>query len=225
MPNRFLETVFTPSVQAEQTRHGSRAGYERFLNRHATGDAVAAGLTEQEAAFIGARDSFYLATVSATGWPHVQHRGGPAGFVRILDTQTLGWADFSGNRQYVTIGNASDNDRVAMIFMDYSAQRRLKVLGHMTVVEIEDHPDLKVRLEVVNYGATIEHAMRVTVTGFDWNCPQHITPRYTASEFTSAVEPLRRQIADLQARVETATANRFSSHGKPCDKSIDIDKA
>jgi uncharacterized protein len=225
MPNRFLETVFTPSVRAEQTRHGSRAGYDRFLSRRVTGDTIAAGLTEQEVAFIAARDSFYLATVSATGWPHVQHRGGPAGFVRILDTQTLGWADFSGNRQYVTIGNAADNDRVAMIFMDYSAQRRLKVLGRMTAVEIDNRPDLKERLEVVNYGATIEHAMRVTVTGFDWNCPQHITPRYTASELASAVEPLRRQIIDLQALVDSATADRSPSHGKPCDRSIDIDKA
>ena len=186
MPNRFLETVFTPSVQAEQTRHGSRAGYDRFLSRRVTSDTVAAGLTEQEVAFIAARDSFYLATVSATGWPHVQHRGGPPGFVRILDTQTLGWADYSGNRQYVTIGNAADNDRVAMIFMDYSAQRRLKVLGRMTAVEIEDHPDLKVRLEVADYGAPIEHAIRVTVTGFDWNCPQHITPRYTAADLALA---------------------------------------
>ena len=121
----------------------------------------------------------------------------------------------------MTIGNAADNDRVAMIFMDYSAQRRLKILGHMTAVDIADHPDLKVRLEVVNYGATIEHAMRVTVTGFDWNCPQHITPRYTASDLALAVEPPRRQIADLQARVDTATADRSSSRGDSCDQSID----
>ena len=129
--HRFFGTAFTPSVQAEQARHGSQAAYARLAD---TGDALDGGaqLTEQEADFIAARDSFYLATVSQTGWPYVQHRGGPGGFVRVLDDRTLGWADFSGNRQYVSIGNSAADNPVAMIFMDYPARRRLKVLGHVT---------------------------------------------------------------------------------------------
>lgn len=215
MSNRYFETVFTPSVQAEQSQHGSRASYARCISKRAeqVGDAV---LTEQERAFIATQDTFFLATVTTTGWPYLQHRGGPVGFVKILDAQTIAWADFSGNRQYVSIGNASDNDRVAMIFMDYSAQRRLKIIGRMTAFEIADHPEFRKQIEIADYDATIEHAMKVTVVGFDWNCPQHITPRYTALEVTAAVEPLRHQIAELQRRQDAANT---ASNGKDSKRS------
>jgi len=199
MRHRFFSTAFTPSVQAEQARHGSQAGYARLA---AAGDSDEAdGLTPTEISFISARDSFYLATVSETGWPHVQHRGGPVGFVRVLDAGTLAWADFSGNRQYISIGNSAVNDKVALIFVDYPARQRLKILGYMTSVEIGERPELRAQVEVAGYGARIEHAIQVRVEAFDWNCPQHITPRFTAEQVENVTAPLRRQIADLQQRL------------------------
>lgn len=201
MRRRFFRTAFTPSVQAEQAKHGSQAAYIRMA---AGGDADEEGMTASEIDFITSRDSFYLATVSETGWPHVQHRGGAVGFIKVLDERTFAWADFSGNRQYVSVGNTAVNDKVATIFMDYPAQRRLKVLGRMVTEEIADRPDLRTRLEVEGYGGKIEHAIIVHVEAFDWNCPQHITPRYTAEEIEMAVAPLRRQIADLKGRPQAA---------------------
>jgi predicted pyridoxine 5'-phosphate oxidase superfamily flavin-nucleotide-binding protein len=206
MQHRFFGTAFTPSVQAEQARHGSRAGYARLAASDDPEDT--AGLTPTEISFISARDSFYLGTVSETGWPHVQHRGGPVGFVRVLDARTLAWADFSGNRQYVSIGNTAVNDKVALIFVDYPARQRLKVLGRMTTAEIRDRPDLRTQLEMAGYRAKVEHAIQVRVEAFDWNCPQHITPRYTADQVETMVAPLRREIAELQARLEAADAGQ-----------------
>jgi len=199
MQHRFFSTAFTPSVQAEQARHGSQAGYSRLANAGASEEADS--LTPAEISFISARDSFYLGTVSETGWPHVQHRGGPAGFVRVLDARTLAWADFSGNRQYVSIGNTAVNDKVALIFVDYPARQRLKILGQMTTTEIGDRPDLKAQLEMAGYRAKIEHAIQVRVEAFDWNCPQHIEPRYSFSEIEGLIKPLQRKIADLEIQV------------------------
>jgi predicted pyridoxine 5'-phosphate oxidase superfamily flavin-nucleotide-binding protein len=198
MRRRFFSTAFTPSVQAEQARHGSQAAYARMA---ANANADDEGLTESEIAFIAARDTFYLATVSETGWPHVQHRGGPPGFVHVLDDRTIAWADFSGNRQYVSIGNTAVNDRVALILVDYPAQARLKILGRMSTVEIADRPDLAETLAMPGYGGKIEHALTVRVEAFDWNCPQHITPRFTAAEIAAGVAPLHREIAELKARL------------------------
>jgi len=207
MRHRFFSTAFTPSVQAEQARHGSKARYARLAAADEPGEGDS--LTPAEVGFIFARDSFYLGTVSETGWPHVQHRGGPVGFVRVLDTRTLAWADFSGNRQYVSIGNTAVNDKVALIFIDYPGQQRLKVLGHLTTVEIADRPDLRAQLEMAGYRAKIEHAIQVRIEAFDWNCPQHITPRFTAEQVATAIAPLRRQIAELQARLEAAEAAKI----------------
>ena len=201
MRHRFFSTAFTPSVQAEQEKHGSRTSYARLAAAEEAGEE---GLTDAEVEFIGARDSFYLGTVSETGWPHVQHRGGPAGFVHVLDPQTLAWADFSGNRQYVSIGNTAVNDRVALIFVDYPARQRLKVLGRMTTAEIADRPDLRALVEVASYGGKSEHVIQVRVEAFDWNCPQHITPRFTEGQVADVVAPLRRRIADLKAQIEAA---------------------
>lgn len=203
MRQRFFSTAFTPLVQAEQVKHGSRAAYARLEN---ASDGENDGLTPAEVQFIGERDSFYLATISETGWPHVQHRGGAPGFVRVLDDRTIGWADFTGNRQYVSIGNSAGNDRVALIFMDYPGQQRLKVLGRMTTEEIGDRPDLRLQLEVAGYRGRIEHAILVRVEAFDWNCPQHITPRYSLSEVEAIIAPFRKEIAELQARAEAAGA-------------------
>lgn len=210
MGNRFFETAFTPAVKAEQERHNSLGGYERFA---AKGGLVELNstLSPGEIEFIASRDSFYLGTVSETGWPHVQHRGGPIGFVRILDSRTLGWADFSGNRQYISIGNAAVNARVALFFMDYPNQQRLKVLGHMSVTEIRKRSDLAEALEVNGYEATVEHDVRVQVDAFDWNCSQHILPRFTAAQVEAGIIPLRRQIKELQAQIAKFSGDCLSS--------------
>jgi uncharacterized protein len=200
MKPRFSELAFTPAVRAEQTRRGSRAGYAAASA--GAGDAASADmLGEQEIAFIAARDSFYLASVSETGWPYVQHRGGPTGFVRRVDDRTIGWADYVGNRQYVSAGNTAVNDRVAMIFMDYPHRERLKVLGHMRSYDTSDRPDLASRLGIEHYRARVERFVLVTVKAFDWNCPQHITPRFTLAEIEQLMAPLHARIAELEAQL------------------------
>jgi predicted pyridoxine 5'-phosphate oxidase superfamily flavin-nucleotide-binding protein len=198
---RFFELAFAPAVQAEQVRYGSRAAYAAITA--VTGGDAADVLSQREIAFIEARDSFYLASVSETGWPYVQHRGGPAGFVHSLDEKTLGWADFAGNRQYVSVGNTATDDRVAMFFMDYPHRQRLKVLGHMRVYDASSRPDLAPRLEVGDYKARVERFILITVEAFDWNCPQHVTPRFTLAELEKLVTPLNARIAELESRLET----------------------
>jgi len=199
---RFYDLAFTPAVQAEQARHGSRASYAA-LTANAGGDAATDVLSQREIAFIEARDSFYLASVSEIGWPYVQHRGGPAGFVRPLDKETLGWADFAGNRQYVSVGNTATDDRAAMFFMDYPQRQRLKVLGRMRSYDASLRPDLAQRLGVGGYRARIERFILITVEAFDWNCPQHITPRFTLAELEKLMAPLNARIAELETRLET----------------------
>ncbi len=203
MGHRFYDLAFTPAVKAEQARRGSRAAYARAAGeaREITGPAVAGALSEEEEAFIAARDSFYLASVSETGWPYVQHRGGPAGFVRHLDDTTIGWAEFAGNRQYVSTGNTALDDRVGLIFVDYPHRRRLKILGHLRVFEPRERPDFAPLLAVEGYRARVERFVLVTVEAFDWNCPQHITPRFTPAEIESLVAPLQARIAELEARL------------------------
>ena len=201
MRHTFFDLAFTPSVQAEQSRRGSRAAYASAARiDHAGAD----GLSDREAAFIAERDSFYLASVSETGWPYVQHRGGPAGFVRRLDEKTIGWAEFAGNRQYVSAGNTAVDDRVALFFMDYPQRQRLKLLGHLHAYEPGERPDLGERLAVPAYRARVERLVTVAVEAFDWNCPQHITPRFTAAEIEAAVAPLHARIAELEARADAS---------------------
>ncbi len=202
MRSRFFDLAFTPAVQAEQARHGSRASYAA-ITATAGGDASADVLSQREVAFIEARDSFYLASVSETGWPYVQHRGGPTGFVHSLGERTLGWADFAGNRQYVSVGNTATDDRVAMFFMDYPHRQRLKVLGHMRAYDAISRPDLAPRLGVGDYKGRVERFILITVEAFDWNCPQHITPRFTLAELEKLVAPLTTRIAELESRLET----------------------
>jgi len=212
MSYRFGEVAFTPAVKALQEERGSRASYARLEAGPPRGDRFG----PDERAFIEARDGFYLATVSETGWPYVQFRGGPPGFLRVLDEHTLGWADFRGNRQYVSVGNLRGDDRVALILMDYASRRRLKVLGHAETIELPPstgagaatapREDLAARLAVPGYDAAIERAMRVRVVAFDWNCPQHITPRFTLEEVERAVTPLRERVAELERRLASCEA-------------------
>ena len=197
MAHQFSRIAFTPAVKAAQERAGSRASYERFAARGPGNDR----LGDEEIGFVAGRDGFYLATVSETGWPYVQHRGGAPGFVAVLDDRTIAFADVRGNRQYVTVGNLAGNDRVALIFMDYPNRRRLKVLGRARMVEPDDDPALLARLQPPDRDARVERAMVIAIEAFDWNCPQYITPRYTDAEIAAAVAPLRRRLADLEAEV------------------------
>ncbi len=185
MGHRFAALAFTDSVREVQQALGSRAGYAAMDE----GEDYNHVLTEREAAFIAARDSFYMASVSETGWPYVQHRGGPPGFVRILDERTIGFADFRGNRQYVSVGNLRKDDRVALFFMDYPNRTRLKVLGRVRLVG-GGEPELLAQLEVADYRAAVERGFVIRVEAFDWNCPQHITPRYTEAEVEKLVAPV-----------------------------------
>lgn len=203
MGHRFAEIAFTPAVKAAQEAQGSRANYLPFEEGEAHHDR----LGPAEAGFIAERDSFYIGSVSETGWPYVQHRGGPPGFLRVLDDRTIGFADFRGNRQYVSLGNLALNDRVALILMDYAHRRRLKILGRARALGPgEDDPALLARLELPNYRARVERGLLLTVEAFDWNCPQHITPRASAAEVTGITTPLRTRIAELEAELAALRA-------------------
>lgn len=183
MRHKYLEIASTPSVKAARARYGSAKQYAR-LDGSFDPDGPTANdrLTEQESTFIAERDSFYIASVSETGWPYVQFRGGPPGFLRVLDERTLGYADFRGNRQYITTGNVARNDRVSLFLMDYANRRRLKIFGRLAAIDADDDPALAATLAVPDYPARIERAVLITVEAFDWNCPQHITPRFTEAE-------------------------------------------
>lgn len=194
MGHKFAEIAFTPNVKNEQERSGSRRSYARMEQ----GDDHHDELGPNEAAFIAERDSFYMATVSETGWPYIQHRGGPVGFVRILDGKTIGFADFGGNRQYVSVGNMQNNDRVSLFFMDYPNQERLKLLGRVRVIGADGNKLLE-QLQVPDYRARIERGMIISVEGYDWNCPQHITPRFTQTQVLAVVAPLKDRITELEA--------------------------
>jgi predicted pyridoxine 5'-phosphate oxidase superfamily flavin-nucleotide-binding protein len=202
MRHRYLEIASTPSVRAARERYGSAAQWAR-AGGSADEEAVRndrLGPAEQQ--FIEDRDGFYLASVSETGWPYVQFRGGPAGFLRVVDDTTLGYADFRGNRQYLTVGNVQVNDRVSLFLMDYAHQRRLKIFGHMRIVDTRDDPALAEQLAVPDYAGRVERAILIKVEAFDWNCPQHITPRFTQAELERILQPVRDEMAALRSENE-----------------------
>ena len=201
MGHKFAEIAFTPNVKNQQERSGSRRSYARME----IGSDHHDKLGPNEAAFIAERDSFYMATVSETGWPYIQHRGGPAGFVRILDDKTIGFADFAGNRQYVSVGNMQNKDRVSLFFMDYANQTRLKLLGRVRLVQLDESKLLE-QLQLPDYRARVERGMVITIEGFDWNCPQHITPRFTETQVVAMVAPFKDKIAELEARLASLRA-------------------
>ena len=180
MTHRFADKTFTDGVKAAQEVYGSRPHNERLQSNFGPNDQ----LGPKEIDFIARRDTFYLATVGETGWPYVQHRGGPAGFLRVIGDNCLAYADFRGNTQLISVGNVSDNDRCSLILMDYPNRRRLKILGHMRVEDARSagNGDLTI-VELSDYKARIERVVFIDVVAFDWNCPQHITRRYTESEF------------------------------------------
>lgn len=197
MGHRFAEIAFTDSVKVLQEAQGSRQAYAKMEG----GEDHHNVLGEAEADFIASRDSFYMATVSETGWPYVQHRGGPPGFIRVLDEKTIGFADFRGNRQYVSTGNLAKDDRVSLFFMDYPSKTRLKLLGRVQLVELDDTETLS-KLELPDYRARVERGMIIKVEAFDWNCPQHITPRFTAAEIEAVTVSLQARIVELEVQLE-----------------------
>ncbi len=190
----FLRTLDTPGIRAARAANGVAELWE------ATDiDRPADRFSPNETAFIAERDSFYLATVSQTGWPYIQHRGGPRGFLRVLDESTLGFADFRGNRQYLTLGNLVDDDRVALFLMDYARRRRLKILARMSAHDLKAEAGLAERLATPGYRGLAERGFTLRLHAFDWNWAQHITPRFTADEIEAAIAPLRARLRDLEA--------------------------
>lgn len=192
MAQTFLHTMFGPGSRGLQEIAGSRAAYARMEAQAGEADILSA----REDDFIAARDSFYMATISEDGWPYVQHRGGPAGFLKRLDGNRIGFADYRGNRQYLSTAHLAADDRVALFLMDYPNQRRLKLIGH---ARSSENPADIAAVMPPDYAAEPERAFVIDVVGFDWNCPQHITPRYTAEEIAQATQPLRDRIAELEA--------------------------
>jgi len=204
MARAFADIAFTPRVKAAQQRHGSREANLAHERAEDARDTIGS----REAEFIAARDSFYMATVSETGWPYVQHRGGAPGFLRVIDERTLGFADFRGNRQYLSVGNLEADARVSLILVDYANRRRLKIWGVARLVEQASAPELIERLEVAHYRAPVERGVLIDVRALDWNCPQHITRRFTEADLEQALADLRAENETLRAQLAARGVTR-----------------
>lgn len=192
MAKKYLEVTVTPAVAEAQKRYFGRSPrVEAGSDRDSLGP--------DEIAFISARDSFYMATVSETGWPYLQHRGGQPGFLRVVDSQTLAFADYKGNRQLLSTGNIAVNDRVSLFLIDYPRRERLKILGHARVADAS--PELVEQLVASNARPSVERLFFIDVISFDWNCPKYITPRYTKAEVEEVISPLKSRIAELEAEL------------------------
>ena len=196
MARNYRHTLFSDAVKALQERHGSRAAY---LKMDADADGTPDALTAKELDYIALRDSFYMASVTAHGWPYMQHRGGPAGFLRHLGGNRIGFADYRGNRQYISTANLADDDRVSLFLMDYPNKDRLKLVGHAHSVELADDPALVTSLMPDGYRAVPERAFLIDVIGWEWNCSQHITPRFTEAEISAAIQPMAAEHNHLRA--------------------------
>ncbi len=190
----FLDLASSASVRSAQAEMGVD-----HLWTPGQVDRQMEAFTENEEAFIAERDSFYMASVSETGWPYVQHRGGPPGFLKVIDETTLAFADFRGNRQYISVGNLDANDRVALILVDYPRRARLKILAHAERLALDAEPGLLERVSDPGYRARPERIFRLKLSAFDWNCPQHIVPRFTQAEISQAVQSLHQKIEALEA--------------------------
>lgn len=193
MAKNFAEIAFTDAVKELQEKHGSRKGYERMEKFN-----VIDGLSENEMDFIENRDSFYLASIGVKNFPYIQHRGGPKGFVKVIDKNTIGFIDFTGNKQYISVGNFATNNNVALIMMDYPARARLKIFATADIVELKDNPELLESLDLGEYKYRPERMMVFHIEAYDWNCPQHITPRFTVEEIENALKPQLEKITQLE---------------------------
>ncbi|QIB34315.1 pyridoxamine 5'-phosphate oxidase family protein [Ancylobacter pratisalsi] len=194
MPYGFLDIAVTPSVRNVQAEMGVDHLWKDFK-----GSRASDRFTEDEAMFIAARDSFYMASVSETGWPYVQHRGGPRGFLKMIDERTLAFADYRGNLQYISAGNLAADSRACLFLVDYPHRARLKIYAHVDILSLDADPALTERITPKGYRAKLERIFRLRLDAFDWNCPQHITPRFTEPEIAEAVRPLRERVSQLEA--------------------------
>ena len=195
MPLKFGEIAFTPEVQAAQEQRGSRQSYERYIAKGPANDSI----TPKLEGFIAQLDGFYLGTVSSNGYPYIQFRGGPSGFLKVLDEKTLGFANFSGNVQYITVGNLSGNDKAFLFLMDYRHRKRIKIWGRAEYVE--DNPALIERLRDSDYSAEVQGAILFHVEATSENCPQHIPIRYSETEVAAMMAPLQARIAELEQQL------------------------
>ncbi len=201
MARKYLEVTLTPAVLRAQEHY-----YGRSRPMHANGKADPLGPHEQ--AFLAERDSFYMATITENGWPYLQHRGGPPGFLHVVDPNTLAFADYQGNHQLISVGSLSVNDRVSLFLMDYPNRVRLKILGRARVEDAKAHPDLVARFAGGVASARVERIVFVDIVSFDWNCPKYITPRFTEAQVAAAVAPLHRRIAELEAQLGNSMATK-----------------
>lgn len=201
MRRKFTEIAFTPEVKEAQTHYGSRQMYENFVKQGITEDI----LTDKEIEFIKARDSFYLGSVSSNGYPYIQFRGGATGFLKVIDEKTLGFADFKGNLQYISVGNLIENNRVFLFLMDYAHRRRLKIWGRGEV--INNDSELLTKLVVPNYPAEVERGIIIKIDAMSWNCPQHIPLKYSAADVAAKTAPLEAKIKELEIKLAELTQN------------------
>jgi len=197
MAKNFATLAFTKEVKEMQERMGSRSSYARMEK-----DTYVDGLTENEIDFIAERDSFYMASIGKNDFPYIQHRGGPKGFLKVLDSKRIGFIDFKGNMQYITVGNIATNNNVALIMVDYPSRSRLKILAKAEIVELKNEPSLYDLLDLKDYKFRPERMMVLNIEAYDWNCPQHITPRYTVADIEEAFASQRDQITQLQSEVK-----------------------
>lgn len=204
MADKYMQLVLTPSVQRAQEKY--------FGGHQVVEDAPETDpFTQHEAAFIASRDSFYMATVSETAWPYLQHRGGPAGFVKILGPNLIGFADFHGNQQLISTGNLEKSDRVAIFMMDYPRRARLKMLGHARVLDAREHPEMVEELAPEALRSKVERIFLIQIISYDWNCPKYITPRFTAEEVEKYAAPLKARIAELEALLAKSSSDKKES--------------
>jgi uncharacterized protein len=194
MAYTFGSLVFTPVIKALQERYGSRRQYAR---REAS-DFGADAIGPSETKFLAECDSFYMATVGATGWPYVQHRGGPKGFLKVVDEHTIAFADYRGNKQFISTGNLMTDDRVAMILVDYPRQARLKILGHVKILDGPEAVEWVKKTGASDYDGAVERVLVIHVEASDWNCQQHITPRFTEEQIRVALAPIEKQMQELE---------------------------
>jgi uncharacterized protein len=206
----FGSLVFTPLVKKLQERYGSRRQYERMENFGAAQDR----LTDFEVEFIEQRDSFYWATIGATGWPYVQHRGGLKGFLKVIDERTLAFADLRGNKQYISTGNLQSDNRVAMIMVDYPRQARLKILGRVEIREADQAAEWLPRVRMAEEKTPVERVFVIHVEAYDWNCPQHITPRYTGEEIREGMRSIEQRVERLDTENRALRAEIAELKGK-----------
>ena len=199
MGHKFADILFSAPVKGMQSAMHSRSSFAKWEQHKDFNNRI----DERVAAFIAARDSFYMGSVSPDGWPYIQHRGGPKGFLKVLDDKHFGFADYSGNRQYISTGNFKENDRVSLFLMDYPNQRRLKILGHITPVD-PANTELLARLADADYPATVERAFVITLEAFDWNCSEHITPRFDSATIEAHIAPLLAELDELKRQVAAA---------------------